>query len=260
MNCKNRLVFLLVRGVLVCSIVWLSGCVTSQGGVQADDHKTAGVRLELATNYYRAGRLEVALEELDASIKLGPTAEAYSLQGLILSTIGKYQDAEEAYQQSVRLAPKNSAINNSYGWFLCQSNREAESIAYFERALEDPLYQTPELPIQNIGLCFLKQKNYEKASFYLLQALEVNPNTPQALLGLVKSKMAQEQWKAAEGFYMQYLRFDSQPSEEVLWLGVRVAYYAGSGAKVRERAALLKEKFPYSSRYQAYVRRDFDFE
>ena len=43
-------------------------------------------------------------------------------------------DAEASFQKALRLDPTGSELANNYGWFLCQTGRERESLQYFDRA------------------------------------------------------------------------------------------------------------------------------
>ena len=80
-------------------------------------------------------------------------ADAYGLLGLIYMDMNERGDAEENFQKALRLDPAGSELANNYGWFLCQTGRERESIQYFDRALRDPLYTTPARAGQNAGSC-----------------------------------------------------------------------------------------------------------
>ncbi len=244
---------------MLCVCVVFSGCVSTDNNAQADVKKAAKVRLELAANYFKINRFETALDELDRSIELdNSSTDAFALRGLVYLTIGKIEQAQESYDRALKLAPENSSVNNSYGWFLCQTHREEESFAYFKKAINDPLYQTPELAFQNMGICLLKLKKTDQAQDSLRKALEINRNLPEALLGMSRVSKAREQWREANEFYRQYERL-VEPSLESLWYGIRIAYQAGSGAEVRSRGLKLKERFPFSLEYQSFLRREFDF-
>ena len=59
---------------------------------------------------------------------------------------------------------------NNYGRFLCQNRRYEEAEAIFIRAADNPLYNTPEIPFTNAGICasasgrmLMLKKFYRKA-------------------------------------------------------------------------------------------------
>jgi type IV pilus assembly protein PilF len=247
-------------GLLLCFIGVFSGCVSTDNTAKADIKKAAKVRLELASNYFKINRFETALDELDRSIELDNSAtDAFALRGLVYLTIGKIEQAQESYDRALKLAPESASVNNSYAWFLCQTNREEDSFAYFQKAINDPFYQTPELAFQNMGICLLKLKKTDQAQDSLRKALELNRSLPEALLGMSKVSKEREKWRESNEFYRQYERLVGEPSLESLWYGIRIAYRAGSGAEVRSRGLKLKERFPFSLEYQSFLHREFDF-
>lgn len=152
-----------------------SGCQTTtttvagvevpvSGKSEADPRKRAAIRTELASTYYREGRLPVALEETQRALQIDARyAPAHGLLGLIYMDIGDRREAEASFGRALRLEPDNSDILNNFGWFLCQTGRERESIEYFERAASNRLYATPGLAMRNAGGCLLKIKDVDGA-------------------------------------------------------------------------------------------------
>jgi type IV pilus assembly protein PilF len=72
------------------------------------------------------------------------------------------------------LAPNDPEVNNNYGWYLCDTGRERQSIAYFLNALKSPLYETPERAYTNAGTCALKAGDLDGAQGYLLQGIQLS--------------------------------------------------------------------------------------
>ena len=111
-----------------------------------DVHTRAKLRTELAALYFQAQEYIVALEELTLALSVNPDyAPAYSLRGLVLFNLKEFSSAEGDFKRALSLDDKNPEINNNYGWFLCQTGRVKESIDYFQRAIRNPLYRTPEI-------------------------------------------------------------------------------------------------------------------
>lgn len=68
-------------------------------------------------------------------------------------------------------------INNNYGWYLCQTGRVKESIEYFQRALRNPLYQTPEIAYLNVGACHVRNSGeLDLAEDYIRKTLRFSPD------------------------------------------------------------------------------------
>ncbi len=170
----------LVVAMLLAASVFGCKTTTTVGGVEvpsnkteADPRKRAEVRTELASTYYRDGRLAVALEEAQRAVQVDSRyAPAHGLLGLIYMEVGDRREAEASFGRALRLEPDNSDILNNYGWFLCQTGRERESVEYFQRAAGNRLYATPGLAMRNAGVCLLKVDDLDGAERALRRALE----------------------------------------------------------------------------------------
>ena len=94
--------------------------------------------------YYSNGNLGVALEELRAAAAADTNyAPAHGMYGLVYMQMKDPSRAEASFERALRLSPNDADINHNYGWFLCQSGREADSVKYFLQAIRNPLYPTP---------------------------------------------------------------------------------------------------------------------
>lgn len=243
------------------------GCttVTTVGGVEvpaekaeADPRKRAEIRTELASNYYRDGRLAIALEEAQRAVRTDPNyAPAHGLLGLISMDLGEKREAEVSFERALRLEPDNSNILNNYGWFLCQNGRERDAIVYFERAAANRLYQTPGLAMRNAGVCLLRVNDVDGAERVLRRAFELDAADPLTKYELSKLYLRKKQPDRA-AFYFGLLDPASRGSAPGLWLGVRIAHANGDLRRERDLSNQLRERFPNSPEASALRRGDFD--
>ena len=93
------------------------------------------------------------------------------------------------FEQAIRLEPKDPAINNAYGLFLCTQGRGKEGIEKLMVAARDPLYPNPTYPYTNAGMCSLWIDEPKAAEDYLRRAVIADSQNTQAvyLLALVHS-------------------------------------------------------------------------
>jgi type IV pilus assembly protein PilF len=82
--------------------------------------------------------------------------------------------ADASFQRGLKLAPQDPDLNHNYGWFLCQTGREQQSVQWFMNAIKNPLYPTPSKSYAAAGRCLQKQNPAESVS---LNALKLDPNT-----------------------------------------------------------------------------------
>jgi type IV pilus assembly protein PilF len=177
-----RLPFTSLAALLVVALA-LAGCVgaklgggetepvvesTGITGDVGDARNRAKVHTELAALYYGRGNMAVALEELriaaaaDASYPL-----TYSMFGLVYMELREYALAQSNFERALRLSPTDPDINHNYGWFLCQTGKENESIKYFMQAVRNPLYQAPWRSYSAAGICSMRKNNLKELDLVL---------------------------------------------------------------------------------------------
>jgi type IV pilus assembly protein PilF len=236
--------------------------VANQGtaGVQseADARKRASIRLQLAANYYQKGQFSVALEEAQRALQVDPGyADAYGLLGLLHMDLGKQAEAESNFQRALQLDGDNPEILNNYGWFLCQTQRERQSIDYFRRASESKTYATPAMSMQNAGLCMLKVRDTKAAEEFLKRSFELDAANPVTKFHLARLYLATKQTERAR-FYYGLLPRGQDTNAELLWLGLRIARAEGDVRTEQQLANDLRRRFPESREAAALKRGAFD--
>lgn len=225
---------------------------------QTDDQRRARIRLQLAVGYYEQRQPQIALEELRQALEADPTlADAYSMRGLIFMDMGENQLAEESFRQALRLVPGSPDYNNNYGWFLCQTGRERQSIAYFENALKSRNYQSPEKALHNAGVCSLKLNDAKAAERYLSQSFQMDPANPSTSLSLSRVYYGQGDHERARFYVSRVMKADIM-TPEVLWLAIRIERKLGDREAENSLATQLRRRHPSSPEYAAYQRGAFN--
>lgn len=251
--------------------LWLAACETTTlvNGVQvanppkapvtdADLKRRATIRLQLASTYYSKRQFQFAIEEAREALKLDPSlAAAHGLLGLVYLEIDERAQAEASFSQALRMQPENPELLNNYGWFLCSTGRERESIAYFERTLANKLYPTPALAAQNAGICLMKIRDFAGAEGWLRRAFELDASLPSVKFNMARLYLASGRLDRAN-FYFSLLERDVEPSPQSVWLGLRIARAQGDLMAERKYAEQLRGAFPSSSEAAMLRRGQFD--
>ena len=223
-----------------------------------DVHTRAKLHTELGSLYFQNGNVIVALEELTIAISINPNyAQAYSTRGIVLYQIKEHASAEKDFQRALDLDAKDPQINNNYGWFLCHTGKEKESIAYFQRAIKEPLYQTPEVAYLNAGACYARIGELDLAEESIRTTLRYMPDNPQALYQLAYISYKRGNFDAAKEHLKKVIRL-SNPDAEALWLFLRVERRLGNNMDVDSLTAQLRRQFPDSPQYQDYLKGNFE--
>jgi len=225
---------------------------------QTDTQKRAQIRLQLAVGYYQQGQFTTALDELKQALQIDPAnSDAYGMRALVYMGMGENALAEENFQRALRLSPNNPDLANNYGWFLCQSGRESQSIAYFDTALKNRAYQSPSKALNNAGVCSLKMKNADAAEKYLIRAFQHDPSNLDTNANLAKLYYSRGDYKRAQ-FYVGRATKVEMISADALWTAVKVERKLGNRTAETAYISQLKKQYPNSREYAAFLRGAFD--
>ncbi len=213
---------------------------------EPEERRRARIRLELASGYYEQRNFNVALDEVRQALAIDPNyAPAYGLLGIIYMDLGDRARAEDNFQRALRISPNDSDILNNYGWFLCQNNRIPESIDHFQRALRNPLYNTPAKPLANAGICSLRAGDDKNGESFLQRAFQFAPNDPVAMYNLGELYLKRRDVERAR-FYSGRLLSLYEPNAQTLWLALRTERLGGNRDSELSLASQLRRRFPQS--------------
>jgi type IV pilus assembly protein PilF len=231
-----------------------TGTLTGEVG---DPRNRARIHTELASAYFERGNMGVALEELRIAIGADPNyAQAYNVLGLVHMELHENAVAQQHFERALALSPNDPDVNNNYGWFLCQTGREQQSVNYFLAALKNPLYNTPARSYVNAGLCSLKN-NERDAVGYFERALRSEPDNLQALLNLASVRYKSGQLEVARGLIGRFNKL-VEPTAESLWLALRIERKLGDRPAENTLATQLRRRFYGSPEYENLLKGRFE--
>lgn len=207
----------------------------------------AETHVKLGIGYMQQGKPDLALGRLQRALELNPNlASGHNAIAILYEQLGRLDTAEEHYKRAVNLAPQDSAAHNNYGAFLCrQRNQLDKAEQEFLKALENPLYTTPELAYENAGLCAQRKPNLVKAEQYFRKALELSPQLPVSLYQMALISFEAGRHLPARAYLQRYSEVASH-NPQSLWLGIRIERVLGDKNAVSSYALSLKGNFPDS--------------
>lgn len=238
-------------GMLVALAFACAGCVGDGTGLKpstaADDRaKGAEVHTELGQRYMQNGDLKGAMEKLQKALQFDPKyVPAHTVIAVLYERINDPVNAELHYRKAVEFDPKKGSVNNNLAVFLCKQNRPAEARTFFDRALADPFYETPDLALANAGTCLLQSQDYDAAEGYFRKAVQRNPNNADALYQMAHVLYLKNDAFRARAFLQRYEALGT-PSPDSLKLGHDIELRLGNGEGAQDYAKRLREKFPDS--------------
>jgi type IV pilus assembly protein PilF len=227
-------------------------------GEVGEPRNRARLHTELAALYYGNNNMAVALEELRAALAADSNyAPAHGMYGLVYMRLKDNKRAEESFERALRLAPNDPDINHNYGWFLCQSGREPDSIKHFLAAIRNPLYPGPWRSYSAAGVCSLRMNQVKDAEAFFERALKLEPDEPASLLQLGQIRYRQGNIGEARRLVGRHNKLVS-PSAESLWLALRIERRLGERLQEQAYANQLRRRFPTSPEYLALQRGQYD--
>ena len=230
----------------------------SQQMASSESQRRAKAHTELGVLYLQQGRHAIALEEAKIALSADSSyAPAYDLLGLTHLDLHENAIAAENFQRALSLAPGDPDINQNYGWFLCQTGKEQESIAYFQRAVKNPLYTTPAKSFLSAGICSIRLKDDKAAEGFFNMVLRYDGTNAQANYWLADIRYRQNRYAEAKQRIDEVHRA-MEPNPETLWLAIRIDRKAGDRESEARNMSQLRRKFPSSTEYQRLMQGQFE--
>ena len=227
---------------IVSPILPMEDATGSLGRARAPS--AADVYVKLAAEYMKQGQFDLALRNARTAVETdGGNGEAHNILGLIYQHLKQDALSESHLGSAVRLEPRNPFFHNAYGAFLCEKGRYGEADQEFVRALENPLYPTPEMALNNAGVCAARGGDNAKAQGYFRQALQRSPSLPSALFQMADLEFQGNEFESARNHLRRFHEV-SQPSPRSLWLAIRIERAAGNQDGAASFELLLRSRFP----------------
>lgn len=245
---NNKMVKLSI--ILLLAILWLPGCgspVRKNTDEPTAARKAAETNAKLGRQYMDRRQYEVALEKLKRAVAYDKTyAPAHTLLGVLYETLDQQDLAVAEYRLAVHYDPTDGDVNNNYAVYLCGQEKREEADRYFQEAMKDPFYSTPEVVYVNAGLCALRANDLDKAETYLRQSLEYDAQYAPALLPMADLSYRKEAFLRARAFLQRFEAVAVSNAQSLL-LGYRIETALGDVTSSGRYQRDLLDKFPNSA-------------
>jgi type IV pilus assembly protein PilF len=207
------------------------------------------IKTQLAIEYMKTQNYRQAVEAIDEALKNNSSSfDAWLIRAQIWQYLKEPSKAEESFQRALSIAPNSAEVNNNYGWFVCDVLKKPNSsIGYFDKALADPTYPTPEIAQFNKGICSSRMGQYQLANSYFERALAANRNFITAKKEMARNDLESGYVSEANYLFKQYQSQINKLSADDLLLGWRIERSLGHMQAAYEYEAQLRNNFPYSA-------------
>lgn len=214
--------------------------------MEPDLKRSAEINTQLGLTYLQRGEKYVAAEKLGRALRDDPDSALVQHGNAILyDSLGQTTIAQEHFRRAIEITPNDSELLNNYGSFLCRQGQFSEGEAMLQRALANPLYQTPGFAWANIGQCQRQNQQLTAAETSFKQALRLNPRQAYAWLQLASLQLEQNQAMQANTSLQRFHAIEPQNPASLL-LGAKIEKALGHREAQAHYELLLRGKFPDS--------------
>ena len=241
MQTKSLIMLLLLSGLL-------QACVAVDPS-KGRNEEASDVNTEMGLGYLQQNNYELASEKLLKALRQNPeSVKANYVYAVLQDKLDQKELAELHYQKATELDPKNSEAANNFGAFLCRNGRQVESEKYFNQALENPLYKTPEYAYTNAAICMLQIDELQRGKEYLRKAIAAKSDFGPALVAMGEVLYKEGDYTNAK-IYLDRYHLTSRASARSLWLAIRNTLELDDQGDIEELAQRLESDFPDSQEY-----------
>lgn len=223
----------------------VTGCATT-GSDGTDPAKVAELNTQLALEYYREQNYVPAVRKLDKALEADSRyPQAHTVGGLLYEALGETDKADQFYRRAIELDPRNVVTLNNYGQFLCARGRWQEGLSMFQRAIDEPLNQSPLVSFNNAGQCAFASGDIAQAGTYLREALAFDPELPPALLTMARVSLLTDRSLSARA-YLQRFEAVAPHNASTLAAAIEIETALGDSERATSYMNRLRREFPDS--------------
>ncbi|MCJ8502082.1 tetratricopeptide repeat protein [Desulfatitalea alkaliphila] len=183
----------LLSGALILTLLW--GC----GGQRAQHNEALSTaKREIGEAYMRQGNYTAALRELMEAERLNPRDPlVHDALGLCYMARKRMPEAITHFKRAVELKPSFTAARNNLGAAYMTVGEWDAAIDIFQEIKQDVLYATPQYAYSNLGWAHYNKQEYTTALSYYREALKLQQDLLNALVGMGRTHLALNQGRQA---------------------------------------------------------------
>lgn len=156
-------------------LVFLVSCVSNRPSHQSKDAESAELYLQLGTNQLQKGFTAQALGTLLKGESLDPAnSNIQNFLGMTYFLLKQNKKALHHFRQALVIDPKFTEARNNLVRALIETARFKEAHTEIDRVLNDLTYGQQNLALTNMGLLYVREKNYKSAIPYLQKAIRLD--------------------------------------------------------------------------------------
>jgi type IV pilus assembly protein PilF len=243
-------------GVVLIALL-MGGCIieTSSSSLARNKNIKKAVEAYISAGmiYLKEGDLGTASRKFKKAYELSPNnPEANNALALFYTVENEGEQVEKYYKAAISERSDYSVARNNYASFLFDQGRYTDARDQLLVVVKDYDYAQRNKSLESLGYCYLNLDDIANAERYFMRALQRNAQMGRSLLELAEINFNDGRYKRAERYLESFDRL-SAPNPRHLWLAVRLQRILKNKHKLASFALALKNIFPESAEYNAYV-------
>lgn len=183
--------------VLVLLSLFIIAC-SSSSKYSKHQIDIAQATMRVGEDHYRNGKYTLALKNFVGAEKtLYDDPYLQNLLGLTYLAKNRPDLAEPHFKNALNLKPNYIAAKNNLGAIYIKLKKWNQAIKIFEEVAANLLYQTPEMPLCNLGWAYYHQNKFNRALHYFKESLEIRPYFINAVHGIASVYLKQKSYDKA---------------------------------------------------------------
>ena len=254
-----------IRQIIVVSLasLLLTACVTKNYENNAEnpvientstDNEIALTRISLAMGYLNMGNTTQAKLNLEKAKYFAPNlTQVYTAFAHYYDAVDEPELAIAAFEHALSLDADDADTLNNYGVFLCKREKYKESEKIILKAIAVPSYLLVSQSYENLALCQLEDKKFDKAEMYLAKSISHSPTRSSALLQMLRLQYAMGKYDEAVAYLRRYEKSTRRFSADALALAYKVYEKMNNRRIAKNYASMLVKMFPNAYESQQYI-------
>ena len=203
--------------------------------------------------FLNSGNYEGAIKQYDEALKISKDYRIYYQKGIALKKEGKFADAEDAFNASIKDNPKFDVGYNGLGSTYFVDGKYLEAAEAFKKfgelttkkSFKDKALENAARAYTKLGENTKKDGNYKKAEEYLNEAVKASPDFDAAYVALAS-------------LYVENSEFDKAVTAAAAVINMKssklkgAAYYYSLAYKGKEDKEKAKENFELAKKDPQY--------
>jgi type IV pilus assembly protein PilF len=184
--------------------------VVSCASTSMESRRQASAHYKIGVAYLNENKIQQAFVEFHRAYDLNPhDKEVLNAIGIVyLLHLDEPAKAVEYFGKAADEDPDYSEAYNNLGYAYQKMGKFEKAIAYYEKALSNPLYPTAEKAYTNMGYSYYRLGRYDTALRAFKEALKRSPDLVPAYLGLALCYNAMGRYGEASTAMTQAIKTD----------------------------------------------------